>query len=132
MSSQMKSRPKVSLQVPGLGYRVNAMIPLVLLPATLVDALTQRNFGVRILRVPCLISLVTGKWCPGCGLTRAICFLWQGHFRDAVALNPLSPLVFSLLFMLFCLQASKWVIFQREILTAIKHLPRWPRCIKDS
>ena len=43
--------------------------------------------------VICPIRLVTGVPCPGCGLTRAFCFMTHGHFREAMSFNALAPLV---------------------------------------
>jgi len=43
--------------------------------------------------VICPIRLITGVPCPGCGLTRAFCFMTHGHFREAMSFNALAPLV---------------------------------------
>jgi hypothetical protein len=36
---------------------------------------------------PCPFHLLTGLYCPGCGLTRAICELACGHIGAAIRLN---------------------------------------------
>jgi len=44
--------------------------------------------------VLCPLHGIVGLPCPGCGLTRAFCALWQGRWIDALAYNALSvPLV---------------------------------------
>jgi hypothetical protein len=85
-------------------------------PATLLNALAQHRGGAAPLHLPCLITLAIGHHCPGCGLTRAITLLWLGDWRSAVALNPLSPIVFSLVIVLFCLQVRGLLLSQREFL----------------
>jgi hypothetical protein len=95
--------------------RPDALLLLALAPATLLNALWTLWFGEAAIHPPCLITLVTGHHCPGCGLTRALTQLWLGHFNKAVALNPLSPLVLSLLLVLFSQQLGRLVVYQREL-----------------
>ncbi len=40
------------------------------------------------LAVPCLIRLATGKYCPGCGITRMALAYLRLDFRDAFHANP--------------------------------------------
>jgi hypothetical protein len=42
---------------------------------------------------PCLFHLATGFPCPGCGSTRAMLQLLQGHVTAALAFNPLMTLL---------------------------------------
>jgi hypothetical protein len=98
------------------GRLVEGFLLLALAPATLINAVTQHFAGAPLMRFPCLITLVTGRHCPGCGLTRALTLLWQGDWRSAVALNPISPIVFSLVIVLFCLQVRRLLVSQREFL----------------
>jgi hypothetical protein len=97
------------------GRHIERLIVLGLAPATLINAIAQRFRGAPMLHIPCLITLVTGHRCPGCGLTRALTLLWCGEWRTATALNPLSPIVFSVLVVLFCLQVRSVLLSQREI-----------------
>ena len=39
----------------------------------------------------CIWKKLFGLRCPGCGLTRGICFLVHGRWVEAVSFNPLSP-----------------------------------------
>lgn len=43
--------------------------------------------------VPCPIRILTGHWCPGCGLTRATHHLLHGDVATALHLNALTPLL---------------------------------------
>jgi len=107
------------LRISCLAYetirRTDGLLILALAPATLLNALSTLRSGHAIIHLPCLITLLTGHPCPGCGLTRAITQLWLGHFRQALEMNPLSPLVFSLMLVLFSQKLSRLVIYQREL-----------------
>src|SRR5215831_4686201 len=46
----------------------------------------------------CGFQWLTGRPCPLCGLTRALFALAKGHWRDALALNALSPVGFVMIF----------------------------------
>jgi len=41
--------------------------------------------------VICASRLMWGVPCPGCGLTRAFCFMSHGEFEAALQFNPLAP-----------------------------------------
>jgi hypothetical protein len=41
----------------------------------------------------CYFKAITGLDCPGCGLTRAFSFLFKGHFRSAIGMNALAPVL---------------------------------------
>jgi hypothetical protein len=45
----------------------------------------------------CGFHWLTGRPCPLCGLTRALCALGKGHWEAALRLHALSPLVLALL-----------------------------------
>jgi len=44
----------------------------------------------------CLLYHLTGRKCPGCGMTRAFANLLRGNWERALDFNPLSPLMFAL------------------------------------
>ena len=39
--------------------------------------------------IPCLIKTVTGKYCPGCGISRMFLAMLELDFKKAFAYNPL-------------------------------------------
>jgi hypothetical protein len=49
----------------------------------------------------CAFHWLTGLDCPLCGLTRGVCALAKGHWREALAFHALTPLGFTMLFALF-------------------------------
>ena len=42
-----------------------------------------------IFRMPCLFHLLTGLYCPGCGGTRAVKYLFQGKWGQSFVYHPL-------------------------------------------
>lgn len=49
----------------------------------------------------CGFHWLTGLECPLCGLTRGICAIAKGHWREALTFNALTPVGFVMLFLLF-------------------------------
>jgi hypothetical protein len=45
----------------------------------------------------CIWRILLGAPCPGCGLTRGVCFLVHGKWVEAVRFNPLSTLCVGIL-----------------------------------
>jgi len=42
----------------------------------------------------CIWSVLFGRSCPGCGLSRGMCYLVRGHFSRALVFNVFTPFVF--------------------------------------
>jgi hypothetical protein len=59
----------------------------------------------------CLISIITGLPCPGCGITRALFDICTFHFVDAFAMNPSIYLWIPFLFYAFLCR----YIFQKRL-----------------
>ena len=55
----------------------------------------------------CLFKNIFGISCPGCGMTRAFLFLGHGNVREAITLNPISPLAFSIVVFLWFANAIR-------------------------
>ncbi len=60
-------------------------------------ALADPGRAHRLPTIPCPIHAVTGWWCPGCGMTRAVHDVLTGHLAGAFGTNLLWPLVVGLL-----------------------------------
>ncbi len=48
---------------------------------------------LHLLGIGCTIRWLTGIPCAGCGMSRALLELLQGHLREALAYHPLAPAV---------------------------------------
>ena len=47
--------------------------------------------AVRKLFMPCILHNLTGLYCPGCGGTRAVFYLFQGHLFKSLLYHPFVP-----------------------------------------
>ena len=57
----------------------------------------------------CPIFHLTGRRCPGCGMTRAFCCILHGRFADAFGWNPLCTVMFPLCVLLSIDEAATFV-----------------------
>ncbi|MHB1483326.1 MAG: DUF2752 domain-containing protein [Saccharofermentanales bacterium] len=64
-------------------------------------------FGMIIAGTPCLIRVVTGFPCPGCGLTRATLALLNLDFKSALVFNPMVFFIWPLIIFLIYLYISR-------------------------
>lgn len=73
--------------------------------------------------IPCIIHEVTNLYCPGCGITRLLFALLQGHIKEAFMYNQL---VFILLpiFLIYYLINSYYYIVGKEN-KLIKKIPNY-------
>ena len=71
-------------------------VPRTLAVAALLPALFVASYAYRPHvedgPVVCVSRLTWGVPCPGCGLTRAFCFLSHGEVGDAIRFNATAPL----------------------------------------
>lgn len=56
-------------------------------------ALVNPSRPGRLPTVPCPFHALTGLWCPGCGMTRAMHDVFTGHPLSALGTNLLWPLL---------------------------------------
>jgi len=105
------------------------LMRLSLAPLTAANTLAHlAGLHVRPVALPCLFTLIFHHHCPGCGMTRAFDLLWTGHFRQALAMNPLAPIVFVLLWWIFYLQLAE---FRGHIGLSFRRLIHHPESAED-
>lgn len=67
-------------------------IALYLLPAVVIITIyilkTLYFRYIASLNIPCLVHLITGYWCPGCGGTRSVEALFKGNILTSLKYNP--------------------------------------------
>lgn len=51
------------------------------------------NFDIKNYTFPCMIHLLTGYYCPGCGGTRATVLFFTGHILKSLYYNPFVPYI---------------------------------------
>lgn len=98
------------------------LVALLILPATLRFASItpgQNNIVVAGRPVPslCLASRITGRPCPGCGITRSLTYFLRGQFDDAVNMHP------SVLWLAGVLAAQ--IIYRLMAVIMYKRCKRW-------
>jgi hypothetical protein len=57
----------------------------------------------------CIWKTLLGIPCPGCGLTRGVCFLMHGRWAEAIRFNPLAPLAVGILLWNILWPAARYV-----------------------
>lgn len=64
-----------------------------MIAAALLLWAVMKYTSLRPLRLfgPCMVHLLTGFYCPGCGGTRAVYALLQGQFVRSLVLHPIVP-----------------------------------------
>ncbi|MGH8928911.1 MAG: DUF2752 domain-containing protein [Acidimicrobiia bacterium] len=67
---------------PWLGYGPMVLVGLLTLASPSDDGPTI-----------CPVALITGVACPGCGMSRAMAWLFRGEFGRSVTYHPLAPLL---------------------------------------
>lgn len=75
------------------------------------------------IKVPCLFELVTGYYCPGCGVTRVLFALLHGDIKQAFAYNYLVMILLPLFFILSGHRYYCWLKHQKDLWT--KAIPEW-------
>lgn len=65
-------------------------------------------FHIDIARftLPCLLNLLTGLYCPGCGGTRAFKYLITGHILKSIYYNPI---------VIYCYYPGLWFLFTNTL-----------------
>ena len=65
---------------------------LAVVPAAVFGLMTMASPSDEGLTV-CPMALLTGVACPGCGMSRAIAWMFRGDLERSVGYHPLAPLV---------------------------------------
>jgi hypothetical protein len=92
-------------------------VSYVLVPLAAVGLLWYVNPLEAAWLPKCPFHVLTGLYCPGCGMTRSLHQLLQGHFVAAITMNPL------VLFLVPFIACS----FVMEISNALGRPMCWPR-----
>ena len=59
--------------------------------------------------IPCVIRLITGFDCPGCGMTRAVAAILRGDFSAAFSYNALSVTLLPLMLIYFAFRTIVYI-----------------------
>ena len=86
----MQTFPSEKARLGGRIYGVGLAVALVAIAAGVLRVFNPATAGFF---PPCLFRAFTGYLCPGCGTTRALHQLLNGHVAAAFRLNPLMMLL---------------------------------------
>lgn len=70
--------------------------------------------------LPCLFHSVTGLYCAGCGMTRALHFIMEGRLYEALRMNPLGVLSAP-----FLTWAALAAIYRAALNRPMPNVPSW-------
>ena len=94
----MNSTAPLPTRVPGTVRRIlGHPAPWLLLATFLIPRPGNDNRALLGLPALCPLKALTGVFCPGCGITRALICCGHGEFLRALVLHPLAPLCYLLL-----------------------------------
>jgi hypothetical protein len=87
-------------------YSIEKIIRLGMFPIIFLYSILNTN-QLEIYSPSCLFHYLFDIECWGCGMTRAILEIFNFNLEKAIILNPLSPLVLTLIFSIFCVEIYK-------------------------
>lgn len=79
--------------------RGNLLIIAIGAGVLIASAIIPMPVNGRIDNIPtlCVFHLLTGRPCPGCGMTRSFVCLAHGHIREAFLYHPFGPILYGLI-----------------------------------
>lgn len=102
----MEAMQRFTFQDSERGYRAVLSFGFLLLTGIILVSLLVTPFHAGHGTI-CIFKNILSIPCPGCGMTRAFLFLGHGDIYEAARLNILSPLVFSVIILLWLCSAAK-------------------------
>jgi hypothetical protein len=85
---------------------IEKIIKLGMFPIIFLYSLAFKNH-IEIYSPSCFFRYLFDVECWGCGMTRAILEIFNFNLKNAIKLNPLSPLVLTIIFLIFCFEIYK-------------------------
>lgn len=73
--------------------------------------------------IPCPFHVLTGFYCPGCGITRCLFSLFHGDIKQAFFYNMLVFLYLPFLLFYFCYQCYIYILDKRDVF--LTKIPKW-------
>ena len=93
--------------------RIIAVICLII-SLLLISFLYYKIYSIYHIGIPCIFHRVTGLYCPGCGITRALFALISGNIKIAIHNNILIFILAPFLIYYFIKKIKIWISFEKE------------------
>lgn len=97
------------------------IVLLIIISIICISFLYMKIYNTYHIGIPCVFHEITGLYCPGCGITRAIFSLLKLDFSSAVHNNFLIIIVGPFLLYYWSVVLSRWILFKKSTLI----LPNW-------
>lgn len=97
-----------------------------LLIAFIMFLLTYKYLNIKYnIKIPCIIHEITGLFCPGCGITRAIFALLELDIKKAIKYNILIIVIFPFILIYIINYAYIWINDLKKDASKIFPKPLW-------
>jgi len=87
---------------------------ILLISIILISFLYYKFYRIYHIGIPCLFHEITGLYCPGCGITRALFALFELNLKKALKYNILVFIVGPFLLYYFIKKIYNWIIIKEE------------------
>lgn len=87
----------------------------------LISFLYYKFYSEYHIGIPCVFHEITGLYCPGCGITRALFALFELDIKKALNYNVLLFIIGPILLYYFIRKIYDWITFRDKK----KVLPNW-------
>ena len=80
----------------------------------LISFLYYKFYSIYHIGIPCIFHKITGLYCPGCGITRALFALFELDLKKALQYNILIFIIGPFLLYYFIKKTYNWILSKEE------------------
>ncbi len=93
--------------------RIIVILVLIML-ILLISFLYYRFYSLYRIGIPCIFHEITGLYCPGCGITRALFSLFELNIKKALQYNILIFILSPFLLYYVIISIKNWLLFKKQ------------------
>ena len=87
---------------------------ILLIGIILISFLYYKFYSIYHIGIPCIFHKITGLYCPGCGITRALFALFELDLKKALQYNILIFIIGPFLLYYFIKKTYNWILSKEE------------------